>query len=102
VARFAQFLMVVTVTPATLPTKQHNQPQTLEEIQKYNDLEPDDLSSDPGENDNLLVNSEQQRELIEKLIAKINALIESEICEDIGQMLPHSDVTSWSVDRFDP
>jgi hypothetical protein len=82
--------------------KQHNNPKTLEEILKYNDIELYDLKTDPGENDNLALHPEQHQELIERQNGKMNALIEAEIGEDEGQMLPNSDQESWSIDRFDP
>jgi arylsulfatase A-like enzyme len=82
--------------------KQHNNPKTLEEILKYNDIELYDLKTDPGENDNLALHPEQHQELIERQNGKMNALIEAEIGEDVGQMLPNSDQVSWSIDRFDP
>ncbi len=82
--------------------KRHNLPQTLEEILQHNDIELFDLESDPHENNNLAKNPEQYRELIETLNAKMNALIEEEIGEDVGQMLPLSGPVSWAIKRFDP
>jgi arylsulfatase A-like enzyme len=82
--------------------KQHNQLKTLEEILQYNDLELFDLQADPWENNNLARNPEQHRQLIEDLNAKMNALIEVEIGEDKGQMLPENDQVSWAVEQFDP
>ena len=71
-------------------------------ILQYNDIELFDLESDPGENNNLAVEPEKHRELIEEMNEKMNAVIEAEIGEDIGQMLPDTDKVSWHVDRFDP
>jgi arylsulfatase A-like enzyme len=82
--------------------KQHNLPETLEQILEYNDIELYDLHNDPHEDNNLAKNPEQHRELIEELNAKMNALIKAEIGKDVGQMLPHADKVSWHVDRFDP
>lgn len=81
--------------------KQHNKPETLTEILQYNDIELYDLQTDPHENNNLARNPEPYRQLIEKLNAKMNALIEAELGEDVGQMLPKSGEVSWAVDRFD-
>ena len=69
---------------------------------EYNDIELFDLESDPGENHNLAVNPERHKDLIEALNAKMNALIDAEIGEDVGQMLPDADKVSWHVERFDP
>jgi arylsulfatase len=82
--------------------KQHNRPGTLEEILAYNDIKLYDLENDPGENYNLAVEPEKHRAIIEVMNAKMNVLIDSEIGEDIGQMLPNADEVSWHVDRIDP
>ncbi|MEM9954451.1 MAG: sulfatase-like hydrolase/transferase [Chloroflexota bacterium] len=81
--------------------KQHNKPQTLQEILQYNDIELFDLENDPDENNNLARNPEQHQALIEDLNSKMNALIEAEIGEDIGQMLPLSGPVNWSINKFD-
>jgi arylsulfatase A-like enzyme len=82
--------------------RQHNRPETLEQILQHNDIELFDLENDPGENHNLAVEPERHRELIEELNARMNAIIEAEIGQDVGQMLPDADQVSWHVDRFDP
>jgi arylsulfatase len=82
--------------------KQHNRPETLEQILQYNDIELFDLENDPGENHNLAMEAERHRELIEELNARMNAIVEAEIGQDVGQMLPDADHVSWHVDRFDP
>ena len=81
--------------------KQHNRPETLEDILEYNDIELYDLVNDPAENHNLAVDAHQHLELIEALNAKLNRLIDQEIGEDIGQMLPDADQTSWHIERLD-
>lgn len=81
--------------------RKHNRPETLEEILQYNDIELFDLKADPHENHNLAREPERYRALIEEMNAKMNALIDQEIGEDIGQMLPHVDEVGWAVERFD-
>jgi len=81
--------------------KQHNLPQTLDEILRYNEIELFDLENDPDENNNLALNPEQHQLLIEELNAKMNALIQAEIGEDVGQMLPLSGPVNWSIKQFD-
>lgn len=81
--------------------RQHNKPGSLEEILQYNDIELYDLQSDVSEDDNLAKEPERHRGLIEEMNAKLNALIEDEVGEDIGQMLPESDSVGWSVETFD-
>ncbi|MEM9778029.1 MAG: twin-arginine translocation pathway signal protein, partial [Chloroflexota bacterium] len=82
--------------------KRHNMPQTLDEILQHNDIELFDLETDPHENNNLAKNPEQYKDLIEELNAKMNNLIQEEIGEDVGQMLPLSGPVSWAIKRFDP
>ena len=81
--------------------KQHNRPQTLEEILEYNDIELFDLNNDPEENHNLGADAYSHRDLIERLNNKLNVLIDEEIGQDIGQMLPDADHTTWHIDTFD-
>ena len=81
--------------------RKHNRPETLEEILQHNDIELFDLHADPHENHNLALEPERHRALIEEMNAKMNAVIDREIGEDIGQMLPHVDDVGWAVDRFD-
>jgi arylsulfatase len=82
--------------------RQHNRPETLEEILEYNEIELFDLENDPGENHNSTVEPGKHQALIEEMNAKMNAIIEAEIGEDIGQTLPDADEADWHVDRFDP
>lgn len=81
--------------------RKHNRPETLEEILQYNDIELYDLHADPHENDNLAREPERHRALIEEMNGKMKALIDEEIGEDVGQMLPRVDEVGWTVDRFD-
>ena len=70
-------------------------PRSLEELQANNDLELFDLETDPNEMRNLA------RDNIDLLVAmndKLNALIESEVGEDIGQMMPDNSESNWTLD----
>jgi arylsulfatase len=81
--------------------KQHNRPETLEEILKYNDIELFDLQKDPYEERNLCIDSSGNKKLILAMNEKLNALIDSEIGEDVGQMLPQGPGASWAITKFD-
>ncbi len=81
--------------------KQHNRPETLEDILKYNDIELFDLQKDPYEERNLCIDSSGNKKLILAMNEKLNALIDSEIGEDVGQMLPQGPGASWAITKFD-
>jgi arylsulfatase len=81
--------------------RQHNRPESLEEILKYNDIELFDLQKDPYEERNLCIDSSGNKKLILAMNEKLNALIDSEIGEDVGQMLPQGLGASWAVTKFD-
>jgi len=68
--------------------KQHNRPGSLEALVELNDLELLDLQTDPLELNNLALDRTKHRELLEAMNAKLNALIDKEVGEDVGQMLP--------------
>jgi arylsulfatase len=76
--------------------KQHHRPTTLEELQKLDDLELFDAQSDPLEMTNLAVD-DRQRDLVLALNEKLNRLIEAEVGEDRGQMLPGGIDAGWEV-----
>ncbi len=80
---------------------QHNRPTTMEQILKFNDLELFDLENDPYEARNLAVDTRKNGELILAMNAKLNALIDDEVGEDVGQMLPKVPDVSWAVTKFD-
>jgi arylsulfatase len=81
--------------------KQHNRPETLKQILGYNDLELFDLQEDPFEERNLGANPERNKRLILAMNEKLNTLIDEEIGEDIGQMLPGGIDAKWAVTKFD-
>ena len=75
--------------------KQHNRPTSLEALFKLNDVELYDVERDPLEESNLAVDSAGHRELLEAMNAKLNALIDEEVGEDVGQMLPGGVSGGW-------
>ncbi|MEM9653527.1 MAG: sulfatase-like hydrolase/transferase, partial [Actinomycetota bacterium] len=81
--------------------RQHNRPTTLDEILRLNDVELFDLEADPYENHNLALDAAHHADLIEALNATMNDLIDAEIGEDVGQMLPLSGPLSWATNNFD-
>ena len=68
--------------------KQHNNPTSLEEIFKLNDIELFDLKNDPLETENLSLDQKKNGELLIAMNAKLNNLVAKEVGEDVGQMLP--------------
>jgi arylsulfatase len=77
--------------------RQHNRPPTVEALLKLNDVELYDVERDPLEKDNLAVDATKNRELLEAMNAKLNALIDREVGEDVGQMLPGNVDGGWVV-----
>src|SRR5262249_23695421 len=65
--------------------KQHNRPQSVDALFKLNDVELFDVEKDPLERDNLALDRAKYRDLLEAMNAKLNALIDKEVGEDIGQ-----------------
>ena len=77
--------------------RQHNRPTTREELYRINDVELFDLQSDPAEVVNLAAKRGAQRELVMAMNEKLNRLIDTEVGEDRGQMLPGGVEAGWEV-----
>ncbi|NTW67797.1 MAG: sulfatase-like hydrolase/transferase [Nitrospirae bacterium] len=77
--------------------KQHNRPTTLEDLYRLNDVELYNVKADPLEMKNLAANGKQHRELVVVMNAKLNGLIDAEVGEDRGQMLPGGIEAGWEV-----
>jgi len=76
--------------------KQHNRPTSLEELRRFNDLELFDAQADPLEMTNLAADTSQW-ELVLAMNEKLNRLIDTEVGEDRGQMLPGGVDAGWEV-----
>ena len=77
--------------------KQHNRPTTLEDIHRFNDVELFDTQADPLEMQNLAIQGGEQRDLVVAMNDKLNRLIDAEVGEDRGQMLPGGVDAGWEV-----
>ena len=75
--------------------KQHNRPTSLEALFKLNDVELFDLQADPHEVKNLALDPKKNGNLLEAMNAKLNAVIDREVGEDVGQMLPGGVDGGW-------
>lgn len=74
--------------------KQHNRPTTMEAIRRFNDVELYDTVADPLEIDDL---ARSKPELVMAMNEKLNRLIDEEVGEDRGQMLPGGIDAGWEV-----
>jgi arylsulfatase len=77
--------------------RQHNRPTTLEDLYALNDVELFDLQADPAEMTNLAPRLGARAELVTAMNDHLNRLIESEVGEDRGQMLPGGVEAGWEV-----
>ena len=77
---------------------EHHVPRSLEELFANNDVELFDLESDPHEMQNLALDRQANGELLLAMNEKLNALIEAEVGDDIGQMLPGGADANWTLD----
>jgi arylsulfatase len=75
--------------------KQHNRPGSIEELFKLNDVELFDLRADPNEVTNLAMEPKKHGDLLAAMNAKLNRLIDAEVGEDVGQMLPGGVDGGW-------
>lgn len=75
--------------------QEHHVPRSLEQLLPNNDVELFDLETDPHETRNLATND---RDLLVAMNDKLNALIESEVGEDTGQMMPDDSDSNWTLD----
>ncbi|MGB7739418.1 MAG: hypothetical protein WBM03_09910, partial [Steroidobacteraceae bacterium] len=77
--------------------RQHNRPTTLEDLYRFNDVELFDLQADPLEMTNVAMKQGSQRDLVMAMNEKLNRLIDAEVGEDRGQMLPGGIEAGWEV-----
>lgn len=77
--------------------RQHNMPRNRDELLAYNDIEVFDTEADPDEMRNLALDTGSNGPLIDRLSAKLNALIEEELGTDDGSYLPLSGMTGWNL-----
>ena len=75
--------------------KEHNRPTSLEALFKLNDVELYDLERDPTEMNNLALDRRKSGDLLLAMNEKLNRLIDAEVGEDIGQMLPGGVDGGW-------
>ncbi len=78
--------------------QEHHTPRSIEALYAKNDVELFDLTKDPNEVNNLATDQRNNGELLVAMNDLLNRLIETEVGEDVGQMLPSGPNTSWALD----
>jgi hypothetical protein len=79
--------------------KQHNRPVTMEALRRLNDLELYRHAGRPPGDEQPGRPSAAAASLLLAMNAKLNQLIDSEVGEDRGQMLPGGVDAGWEVSR---
>ena len=77
--------------------KQHNRPTSLEQIKAFNDVELYDTQKDPLEATNLAAGAKPDAELMLAMNEKLNRLIDNEVGEDRGAIMPGGIEAGWEV-----
>lgn len=80
---------------------EHHRPETLDELTARNDLELFDLDADPDETTNLAADPASAADLILKMNARLNEILDEEVGTDDGSFLPTGPETSFNIDRWD-
>ena len=76
---------------------EHHTPTTIEQLFANNDVELFDLVNDPMEMKNLALNRNKYSDVIQMMNKKLNILIETEVGDDAGKMLPKANGTNWEL-----
>ena len=77
---------------------EHHKPKSIEELFANNDVELFDVKSDPNEMNNLAKDKRANGDLIVAMNNKLNVLIDTEVGDDDGQMLPTGKDVNWKLD----
>lgn len=77
--------------------QEHHVPKTIEQLFANNDVELFDLKRDPLEMHNLAIDRKKYGDLILTMNNKLNLLIENEVGDDVGQMLPGGADADWRL-----
>ena len=77
--------------------QEHHVPKTMEQLFANNDVELFDIKRDPLEMHNLAIDRKKYGDLILTMNTKLNLLIEHEVGDDVGQMLPGGADADWRL-----